>query len=229
MTKNRKTKQIRGRSEEWAILCKRKDTNVNLQEFDTAIRKLVPPNSRPFLCEGSPLDCELFIVGNNPGTETPFWDYWELPYGCRKSAWLADFWKRHKGERKPVRANMEIIIGQLGGQKYLETNAYAPWSKWTSDLKGNQLSTEIFEFLLRTIQPRLIFAHGAESKKYILKNIDRQVELEPKAPIAVNLLGFDTNVYIASKSLMYWSHHACESVGKLLRNFLQKASKQRST
>jgi hypothetical protein len=193
---------------------------MNLEEFDKQIRELTPPDSRPFLCEGSPLDCELFIVGNNPGTETPFWDFWELPYGCHKDRWLADFWRRHAGKQKPVRTNMEIIIAELGDIKYLETNAYAPWSKWVSDLKGSKLSTVVYEYLLQTIRPRLIFAHGAKSKNFILDNADREVEIEPATPVPVKLLGFDTSVYIASKSLMYWSHDACHAVGKQLRDFL---------
>ena len=96
---------------------------MNLKQFDKRIRELVPPNSRPFLCEGSSLDCDIFIVGNNPGTDTPFWEYWELPYGCRKSEWLDDFNERHKNDQKRVRPNMEEMIKELGDLKYLETNA----------------------------------------------------------------------------------------------------------
>ena len=201
---------------------------MNLKQFDKRIRELVPPNSRPFLCEGSSLDCDIFIVGNNPGTDTPFWEYWELPYGCRKSEWLDDFNERHKNDQKRVRPNMEEMIKELGDLKYLETNAYAPWSKWVSDLKGSQTSTEIFKFLLETIKPRLIFTHGAKSRDFILDNMDREIELDPEQPILVELLGFESNVYVASRSLMYWSPERCRVVGRSLRDFyLERFSRRR--
>ena len=60
---------------------------MNLQEFDKRLREMTPKDARPFLCEGSPLDCEVFLVGLNPRTTTPFWLYWDVSYGCKKQEW----------------------------------------------------------------------------------------------------------------------------------------------
>ena len=190
---------------------------MTLEEFDARLRELVPQNSRPFLCEGSPLDCDLFVVGNNPGTETPFWEYWELPYGCRKSRWLTDFWERHKSENKPVRRNMEAIFSQLGDVKYLETNAYSPWSKWTSDLNDDQLSTHVFEFLLKTIRPKLVFAHAAHAKKYLRAQVGHSIESDEPTP--VTLLGFETHLLLTPSrpALMTWGEERSRAFGQRLR------------
>jgi hypothetical protein len=197
---------------------------MDLKEFDKRLRKIVAKNTRPFLCEGSPLDCDLFVVGNNPGTETPFWDYWELPYGCRKSRWLKRFWELHAGERKPVRSNMEIIFSQLDGVNYLETNAYPPWSRMTTDLKKHEKNNEVFEFLLETIQPKLVFAFAAHPKKYLRKKVDCEIEDDVVTP--VNLLGFDTHVLLTPSrpALMVWPIDQSRAAGKRLRKEYMKLS-----
>lgn len=202
---------------------------MNLNQFDKKLRELVPPNSRPFLCEGSPLECDLFVVGNNPGTETPFWEYWKLPYGCRKSLWLKDFWKRHAGEQKPVRRYMEVIFSELSGVNYLETNAYAPWSKWTSDLGKHQLSTEVFEFLLETIQPKLVFAFAAHAKKYLRKKVGREIEDDVATP--VKLLGFETHILLTPSrpALMVWGDDKSRAVGKRLRKIFMGLPESKSS
>jgi hypothetical protein len=42
---------------------------MNLDEFDKTLWELMKkqsPDLRPFVCEGSPLECEILIVGFNP-------------------------------------------------------------------------------------------------------------------------------------------------------------------
>src|SRR5688572_31077171 len=43
------------------------------------------PISRPFVCDGSPLKCKIFIVGTNSArlVEHPFFDFWDPLYGFR--------------------------------------------------------------------------------------------------------------------------------------------------
>jgi hypothetical protein len=50
------------------------DTLCTLHGIDREIRRITgaAAQSRPFLCRGSPLGCEVAEVGINPRTDTPF-------------------------------------------------------------------------------------------------------------------------------------------------------------
>ena len=64
---------------------------MSLDEFERQLADLLgrPSRARPFVCEGSPLDCEIFIVGFNPATEMgDFWQFWRTGYGFDKNAWF---------------------------------------------------------------------------------------------------------------------------------------------
>ena len=62
----------------------------HLSDFSRGMASLIgkPTDLRPFVCEGSPLGCEAFLVGFNPASEMSidFWDFWSD--GC--VATLAD-------------------------------------------------------------------------------------------------------------------------------------------
>ena len=61
---------------------------MTLSKFRSELDKLLPsPISRPFLCDGSPLKCRIFIVGTNSAREVekPFWSYWSDSYGFKKA------------------------------------------------------------------------------------------------------------------------------------------------
>ena len=47
-------------------------------------------NPRPFICNGNPLECEIFIVGFNAATEmqAKFDEFWSNVDGFNKSEWL---------------------------------------------------------------------------------------------------------------------------------------------
>ncbi len=49
---------------------------MTLYEFELQLSDLIgrPTDLRPFVCEGSPLSCDIFLVGFNPATtmETDF-------------------------------------------------------------------------------------------------------------------------------------------------------------
>jgi hypothetical protein len=66
---------------------------TTLVEIDREIRQLTSENalSRPFLCTGSPIGCDVAKVGINPATDTPFWPNWNVRLGCDKQGWLHDY------------------------------------------------------------------------------------------------------------------------------------------
>jgi hypothetical protein len=63
-----------------------------LSQFESELGALIgrPSHLRPFVCNGSPLESGVFIIGFNPATEMrgDFWDYWRSEYGFDKTAWF---------------------------------------------------------------------------------------------------------------------------------------------
>ena len=72
----------------------------HLDDFEQELEALIgrPTNMRPFVCDGSPLKCRIFIVGFNPATtmKASFWDFWRSGYGFDKKAWF----EAYKEERR---------------------------------------------------------------------------------------------------------------------------------
>ena len=66
-----------------------------LYQFETKLRRLIEdrPDVRPFVCEGSPLNCTVFLVGSNPATDLgkPFWSHWNVGKGFNKAQWFKDY------------------------------------------------------------------------------------------------------------------------------------------
>jgi len=129
-------------------------------------------DARPFMCEGSPLDCTIFIVGFNPATtmHSDFWNYWSDGYGYRKSEWFEQYKSDRKKQKEATgrphmavsatRRNIDWVIEGGTGTSFLETNIYASPTATEAGLSDDKRVTEIFEFLLATIRPKLILTHG---------------------------------------------------------------------
>lgn len=91
---------------------------------------------RPLICEGSPLNCTIFIVGFNPATmmENDLWAYWSDGYGFRKSEWFKQYKEERLCKKKASgrpratvsakRRNIDWIIEGGNGSHFLETNIY---------------------------------------------------------------------------------------------------------
>ncbi|WP_083246436.1 hypothetical protein [Mesorhizobium sp. SEMIA 3007] len=157
---------------------------MTLDEFERELVTLIgsPTEMRPFVCEGSPLACEVFLIGFNPATTmtADFWEFWRSGYGYDKAAWF----KRYLEERaaKPLkpgktrrqkisatRRNIECFVEGATGVRVLETNIYA---RASDDMKSLDLSSREmapFKFLLDTINPKVIVVHGKPALQAIRK------------------------------------------------------------
>jgi hypothetical protein len=153
-----------------------------LDDFEKDLITLIgkPTDLRPFVCDGSPLGCKAFIVGFNPATEmsADFWHFWRSGYGFDKSAWF----EAYKGERqeqplKPgktrrksvsnTRSMIGWIVEEASPVKILETNIYAAPTEQAVDLPSERRLTAPFDFLIESIQPRVIIAHGEDAEAYL--------------------------------------------------------------
>ena len=166
-------------------------TTHNLQEFEDCLRALIgsPTDLRPFVCDGSPLKCEVFVVGFNPATmlSADFWQFWKGDYGFIKPAWFKAYCeerctrplKAGKKRRNPIsntRRVIEWILEAASPVRCLETNLYAAPTEQATDLVSQQRITAPFDFLVASIGPRVIITHGNDAAKYIRsKNVSAQI------------------------------------------------------
>jgi hypothetical protein len=122
---------------------------ITIEKIDSKIRKLTneDSSSRPFLCDGSPLGCQVAEIGINPASTAPFWKHWSPKKGCNKDAWLKDHRKKH-GRKVRTREALEVFIEALKPLKCLELNLYDQQSKQESDLSEDRKSTAIFDYML---------------------------------------------------------------------------------
>lgn len=144
--------------------------HLQLKTFREQLQALMSdPKSRPFVCDGSPLTCGVFIVGFNPATEMdqPFWAYWSDTSGFDKGAFMRDYLaKRELSQPKGVRARIEKIVSRLPRRTCLETNICSKPTKTAAELASADRTTAIFRFLLDTIRPHFIYVHSNDPIDY---------------------------------------------------------------
>lgn len=155
-----------------------------LSDFRRSMVSLIgkPTDLRPFVCEGSPLACEAFLVGINPASEmsNDFWDFWSDSYGFNKRVWFERYkaerrnrplkpGRRRRNEISNTRRVIEWILDEAKPIRCLETNIYARATAPGVHLDERSRSTEPFSYLLRQVAPRLVIAHGKPATQYLQK------------------------------------------------------------
>lgn len=153
-----------------------------LAEFQQQIEAIIgrPSNQRPFVCDGSPLDCRVFIVGLNPASasERDFWEFWNLETGFEKRAWFESYiaeraqrpLKPGKSRRNLVsntRRVLQWVITSAVHTPILETNIYSSATEDASDLTHNMRCTRPFDFLIERLKPHLVVAHGNDAADHM--------------------------------------------------------------
>jgi hypothetical protein len=134
----------------------------SLIALERRIREILVPehSARPFLCNGSPLECSVAIVGINPGTDTPFWDFWTSDAEFDKDGWLAAFYTDERNRRNQTRPRIEVLVTELLPLRCLELNIYPYWSKSEATLLPNLRDTAVFTYMLSMVRPKLLFVFG---------------------------------------------------------------------
>ena len=142
---------------------------MDLNQFENGLAEVIgrPSNLRPFVCEGSPLDCDVFIVGYNPATamEGDWWRYWKAGYGFQKDRWYTDYLKARGGEASKSRKKIADFVAWLPMARVLEANIDARPSKKKSEYP--KPVTAPFDYLLKTIKPKVILAHGVDAVRHL--------------------------------------------------------------
>lgn len=196
---------------------------TDLGQFDRTLRNLTAadPAGRPFLCHGWPFGCDAFLVGINPGTDIPFWPFWSQQAGCDKDGWLKAYLQRHP-RFKPTRERIERLSVALAPFRILETNIYSSHSRREADLPRDSRRTEVFDFLLYTIHPKLAFVHGKSAVSHLSALVGRDLRLGEFTPVKYRGVDFEV---IAGHHLSYrWSYAKVEELAKLLHTRLSRES-----
>jgi hypothetical protein len=191
-----------------------------LQQFQMALENLIgnPTDLRPFVCEGSPLACQIFIIGFNPATELKrsFWDFWQPGYGFQKAAWLELYkqerrdkslapGKTRRAEVSNTRRVIEWIVTEAKPVKCLETNLYE-----------QERVTRPFDFLLKTIRPSVILLHGKDAARHIETTFGMPLEVNKLQPVQVE---WGTLQVMAVPHLSRgWSERRAREVGQILQD-----------
>ena len=197
---------------------------MSIQLIHSAIRKFTGEHagSRPFLCEGSPLDCVVAQVGINPGTDTPFWPYWSTKAGCYKQAWLRDLRGRKAGKRTPTRDRIELLNEVLRPFKVLELNLYHRHSASEADLPDEHRHIELFEFMLNVVRPRLLFVHGRAPREHLERLLGTPLKSDDFATSTFRGVAID--IFVAKKHLAYVAGGEAyvREVGRRIKQRLQE-------
>jgi hypothetical protein len=154
---------------------------MTLAKFETKVRNACANypsigNLRPFVCrEGNPLDCSIFVVGENPATPmtASFWKhFWNRSTGFDYAKWLVAYGTARGGAAGGTRLNIDAIVDTVINESschVLETNLYPFETPSGSAVPTGQKRTDVLEALLRCIAPKVIIAHGKHAVDFLFK------------------------------------------------------------
>lgn len=186
---------------------------TTLSDIDREIRRLTgeDPLSRPFLCAGSPIGCDVAEVGVNPGTDTPFWPYWNVESGCDKEGWLRDYLGRN-GRYKPTRDRIEVLARGLAPLRLLELNLFHRYSRSEATLAREHRETALFDYLVQVAKPRLLLVHGDKPAMHLAGVLGIAIPKGTFVPAAYD--GRVIEVYRAERHFAYVSRAYVEEIAR---------------
>ena len=211
---------------------------MHIRKFDELLRLKLSEfdNPRPFVCNGNPLECEVFIVGFNAATEmkSGFYNFWSESFGFDKNRWFTSYinermekpLKQGKTRRNKIsntRQRIEWILSSLKDIKCLETNIYSIATMKSSELSENEMISSTFEFLLKTVKPKVILVHGKDAKLFLEKMTELTFINETFNTIELN--GSISQIYPISHLSRGWSKLACSDLGDTLLNQVKCTTK----
>ena len=197
--------------------------NMSNSEFKSELQKRIGESSnlRPFICDGYPLECEIFIIGINPATssDTNFFGYWN---GNKfdKERWFAEYKNERKAKGKKeislTRKKIEMLVNEVFSDfKCLETNAYSVATPDVNSLNKNDKNTDVLSFLLDTIKPKALFIHGRKPVKFIEKKLG--IKFTSSEPVI-----YKNMVICATKHLNLIKEEKIKKVGEQLISEIKK-------
>lgn len=208
-----------GRPPQWA----------SLDDFAAALSEILGHRRglRPFVCDGSPLACEVFVVGYKPTTtlDDPFWPFWRPDTGFDKAAWFDAYVAARETaplgqgkSRRPAvsatRRRMQWLAEALAPVRCLETNVFARAGRGIGDGSA-PLDADVLEFLLHAVRPRCVLLHGKEPHRWLEGQTGRPVELD--RVVTCQVAGVETAFVPVAHLSRGWSEARAREMGRRLR------------
>ena len=186
---------------------------MDLLDFDKKLKKVSGETGRPFICNGSPLDCNVFIVGLNPVVDNSFWDNWN-PHqgGFHKKNWL-EMYDQKRDKRTTTRNRLESFwhkFNKSDSTQLLETNLYRANSNRANEIPKKDKDSSVFNFLLQVIEPNVIIGHGKNISRYLWHLSG--CPFEKKTWCETEIWGFKTNIYCRDHLSYQLSNKDCEKL-----------------
>lgn len=208
---------------------------ANLLDFELQLKLSLASilHPRPFVCDGNPLDCELFLVGFNAATEmkASFWSFWSSERGFDRSSWYETYIKeRAEKPLKPGRTRklqvsttrrcIELIVNEIKPLRCLETNLYMTATTQADELAPELMDVSTFNFLVTTIKPRVLMLHGLDARQHLEKLT--KCTLQPNMANSVVFNGNPCIVFPVKHLSRGWSKKDCVGLGQQLACLLRR-------
>jgi len=196
---------------------------TTLVAIDHKIRQLRRKNerSRPFLCNGSPIGCDVAEVGINPATDIPFWPHWNVRSGCDKQGWLRDCRQKY-GRLSRTRNRIEELADSLAPLRLLELNLYPHFSPSLKDLAREHQETALFDYLMEITKPKVLLVHGNKPSTHLEKLFGFGVELPKDEFTSVTYKGETLEVYRSKRHFSRVSIDYVTSVASEIKAHIAK-------
>ncbi len=141
---------------------------MELAEFGRRLRELAPgsENFRPFVCDGDPFRYRAFVVGFNPASDVPFWEFWSDDGGFDKQSWRQTY-RAHRlargtSETSNTRRRLDLIAEAAAPVGVLETNLYTTATPNVARLGKGLRDPAVFRLLFDAVQPAAVLFHGRD-------------------------------------------------------------------
>ena len=191
---------------------------MTLKEFRERLQLLMRSEfARPFTCDGSPLECRIFVVGLNSATRLEnsfFTRYWCDSQGFDRSAFESDY--QDVRTKRGVRPRIEAFVRGAHPLPCLETNIYSVPTKKASHLRPYDKDPSIIEFLLKEITPAGILIHSNEPIRYFQELVG-PFPIDSDGPAQVELYGHLTHIWGLSGPLFRRKSAYMEQVGAKMK------------
>ena len=189
----------------------------NLATFERELRAAACDSTGwPFLCDGSPFDCQIFVVGINPASDMSLWPFWSNATGVNRKAWLEAYRKKY-GRIRPTRHRINWLVEAAKPARVLETNIFSSHSRRERDLRKHLRTSEVFDFLIDKLKPKIMFVHGRSTIRYI-ERVMSTVLHHGEFKI-LNYRGMTMHV-LSNRHLYNWKRIDVEQLGRALRDRL---------
>lgn len=136
--------------------------------------------ARPFICTGSPLDCDIMMVGYNPSRDVGLASFdaeiWDDEKGFDRERFV-EFYDRAGHEQKSIAWNrnhlfQQNFIDEMAGYRIVETYLYSTITAKKSLLTDQQKSTQVFDALVASVKPKIIMTQNIDVAKYFERATD---------------------------------------------------------